>query len=56
MEYSGVTDYHFKNIVFLSLNIDFVLAYNANTVEMPRNLGICCLSKYKFFGFPVYRG
>ena len=46
--YLGVTDYDFKNIVFLSLKIDFVIANNANPVEIPRNLGICCLSKYQF--------
>ena len=44
-----------KNSVFLSLNIDFVLASSADPDEMPHNasfhLGLYCLSKYPFRSF-----
>ena len=44
-----------KNIVFLSMKIDFVLANSADPDEMPPEvafyLNLPCLPKYRFRGF-----
>ena len=44
-----------KNIVFLSLKVDFVLTNSADPDEMPHyaafQLGLLCLPKYLFMGF-----
>ena len=49
-----------KNVVFLSLKIDFVLANNANLDEMQCyaafHLGLHCLPKYPFRGFQYMKG
>ena len=49
-----------KNIEFLSLKIDFVLANSADPDEMPHyaafHLGLHCLPKYMFLGFLVHKG
>ena len=44
-----------KNIIFLSLKIDFVIANSVDPDEMPHyvafHLGLQCSSKYPFRGF-----
>ena len=44
-----------KNIIFLSLKIDFVLANSIDPDEMPHyaafHLGLHCLPMYPFWGF-----
>ena len=41
-----------KNIVFISLKIDFVFANSAEPEEMSHyHLGLHCLPKYQFRGF-----
>ena len=49
-----------KNIVFLSLKIDFVLANSADPDEMLHyaafHLGLHCLPKYPFRGFWSSKG
>ena len=52
-----------KNIVFLSLKNDFVLANGANPAEMPHymhfpafHLGLQCLPWYPFRGFLSSKG
>ena len=54
--YLGVTDYNFqKYIVFLSLQVDYVLANSADPDEMPHyaafHVGLYCLPKYLFIFF-----
>ena len=50
----------FKNIIFISLKIDFVLANSAEPDEMPHHaafhLGLYCLPKYLFRVFPSPNG
>ena len=53
----GSRDYKFtKNVVFLSLKNDLFLANSADPDEMPHyapfHLGVHCLPKYLFMGFP----
>ena len=49
-----------QNIVFLSLNIDLVLANSADADEMPHpaafHLGLHCLPKHPFRGFWSTKG
>ena len=49
-----------KNIVFLSLKIDFVLANSEDPNEMLHHaafhLGLRCFSKYLFMGFCSTKG
>ena len=49
-----------KNILFLSLKIDFVTANSADLDEMPLHaafhLGLHCLPKYPFRGFWSSKG
>ena len=55
--YQGVTGYNFKKrVVFLSLKNDLFLDNSADTDGMlhyaPFHLGLHCLPKYQFRGFP----
>ena len=49
-----------KNIIFLSLKINFILANSADPDEMPNyaafHLGAHCLPKYPFRGFQNTKG
>ena len=59
--YRGVTGYNFKkNIIFLSLKMDFVLANSADTDKMMHyavfHLGLHCLPKYCVKGFWSSKG
>ena len=55
------TGYNFQTkIVFVSSRIDFILANSAHHDEMPQcaafYLGLHCLPKYLFRGFPSTKG
>ena len=48
------------NNVFMSLNVILILANSADPDEMQHrdafHLGLNCVPKYPFMGFPVYKG
>ena len=58
--YKEVKGYNFQKNVFLSLNIDFVLANSVDSDEMPQyavfHLGIRCLPKCPFRGIWYGKG
>ena len=49
-----------KKMLLFTLKIHFVLANSEDLDEIPHNaafhLGLQCLPKYLFMGFPVYKG
>ena len=61
--YLGVSGYNFrkiKNIVFFCLKIFFTFTKSVDPDEMQQyavfHLGLCCLQKYSFRGFPNTKG